>query len=130
MWVVVLLLLSVPAAIFAVVYAICCSKIVGRADEAYGAAVFFSGLIGVLFDAMLLITGVFSDGFAALKNRWKDFFSDLGIDLKLAVSGYIESLKSDGVVFFVYFAIVAATCVWLAYGTELCVEFVRANGGF
>lgn len=129
-WVIVLLQVGVPAAVFALLYAAMNSKTVGRGgEEAYVTAVFFSGLVGVLFEAMLLISGVFSDSFEAVKTRVKDFASDVGISVRMAFSCYAESMKSDGVVFLIYFSLAAATCGWLIYGAKICVAFLSANGG-
>ncbi len=131
MWVIASLLVAVPAAIFGIIFTVCNSEVIGRGgEEALSTAAFFSGLIGVLFDLMLLISGVFAPSFQVTKTRLKDFFADLSIGPKLAFKFYFSSMATDGVVFLIYLTELLATAGWFAYGTKIAYDFVMSKGGF
>ncbi|MGM9631495.1 MAG: hypothetical protein ACI3XL_00180 [Eubacteriales bacterium] len=55
--------------------------------------------IGVLYHLSCLITGAFSHDFKIVKNRLKEFFSDLFVSAKLAFEWYFEDIKTNGLAF-------------------------------
>ncbi len=68
---------------------------------------FFGCGVGVLFHLSCLIAGAFKESFQVVKERIKEFFSNLSVSTSLAFKWYFDDLKTEGVVFWIYFAIVA-----------------------
>lgn len=64
---------------------------------------------GFLFQMTCILSGLFKGTFKVVVNRVKNFFSNLSINFKFAIKYYWEDIKSEGVVFWIYFLIVGST---------------------
>lgn len=115
-WQTCLLLIIVPIALFAGIYFIFekyqnYSKII----NCYGAMGIGFG-VGSLFHISCIIAGLFKGLFSIVINRIAEFFSNLSISFKFAFKLYIEDLKTNGMVFWIYFVIVLLFIAFSIYG--------------
>ncbi len=62
--------------------------------------------IGSIYHMCCWITGAFTDHFGVVKNRVKEFFADLTVSLKLALTWYFKDIKTNGLAFWIDFAVV------------------------
>ncbi len=104
-----LLLAIVPVILYFLVFLVV-SKFKNQAKEI---TVNFSLMIGVgsglLFQLTCILSGLIKGTFKVVVNRVKNFFSNLSINFKFAIKYYWEDIKSEGVVFWIYFLIVGST---------------------
>ncbi len=68
--------------------------------------------VGMLFHLVVLIQGGFKKSFMAVVNRLKEFFSFITISPSLAFKLYWEDIKTNGVVFWIYFIIISSN-LWV-----------------
>lgn len=104
-----LILISVPVLLFLIVFLIV-SKFSNQSSEV---DLNFSLMIGVgcgfLFQLSCIIAGLTKGTFKVVTNRVKNFFSNLTINFKFANKYYWEDIRSEGIVFWIYFLIVGST---------------------
>ncbi len=62
--------------------------------------------IGFIVTMLFVISGGLKKPFKVMVSRLKDFFGDIGISAKLAFSCYWDAVKTDGVVFWIYMALI------------------------
>ena len=67
--------------------------------------------MGILFDLGCIIAGLMTGTFSIVKARVADFFDDLVVSFKFAVQSYFNNIKENGIVFWIYLSIMAATVV-------------------
>lgn len=66
---------------------------------------------GFLFHISCIICGLFKPSFRAVSKRVVNFFSNLTVSFKFAITMYFDDLKEDGAVFWIYFTIIVATVI-------------------
>ena len=64
---------------------------------------------GFLFQMGCVIAGLFKGTFKVVVARVKEFFSNLSVNFKFAIKYYWENIKSEGIVFWIYFLIIGST---------------------
>ncbi len=67
--------------------------------------------LGVIFHLSCWLMGSFRDSARVVKNRLKEFFSDLSVSFSLAVKWYWEDVKTNGAAYWIFFAIIVANLV-------------------
>lgn len=67
--------------------------------------------MGILFDLGCIIAGLMTGTFSIVKARVSDFFDDLVVSFKFAVQSYFNNIKENGIVFWIYLSIMAATVI-------------------
>lgn len=72
--------------------------------------------LGTLFHLSCMVAGTLTEPFLAVKNRIKEFFENLIVSFPFALKYYIYSIKTDGIVFWIYFAIMIACALISADG--------------
>lgn len=80
------------------------------------------GTLGCAFQIIFYISGGLTKPFWAFVRRWKDFFDDLKISFKFAISSLFESFIRDGVVFLWYILILLCTINMSAHGFLYFIE--------
>lgn len=104
-WQTCLLLIVIPIALYFILY-----NLIGKFQEfnelAKYTAMGFGFGIGSLFHISCAIAGLFKGTFKVVKNRIGDLFSNLKVSAKFAFKYYWEDVKSEGIVFWIYFVII------------------------
>lgn len=67
--------------------------------------------MGIFFDLGCIIAGLMTGTFSIVKARVADFFDDLVVSFKFAVQSYFNNIKENGIVFWIYLSIMAATVI-------------------
>ena len=112
-WVVFLLLIGVPLALYAVIntaisfYQPQFARLNPASSRAIGC------LLGSVYHLSCIVAGLLRDPWRALCYRVKEFFENLPCGLPFAFRCYWEDMKNDGALFVPYAAIMIA-CLWLA----------------
>ncbi len=75
-------------------------------------------LIGVLFHMCCFLMGAFKPHSDIVKERVKEFISDLSISPKLAFSWYWKDIKTNGIAYWLDISVVAANLL-------ICIDGVR-----
>ncbi len=83
--------------------------------------------VGVLFHLCCLIMGAFEEHFAVVRNRLKEFFSDLSISTSLAFEWYFKDIKENGIAFWIDLAAITAN---FAIFLDALIKFVKLKGWF
>lgn len=112
-WVVFLLLIGVPLALYAVVAAAISFYQPQFARINPASARCIGCLLGSVYHMSCIISGLLRDPWRALCYRVKEFFENLPCGLPFAFRCYWEDMKSDGVLFIPYTAIIGA-CLYFA----------------
>lgn len=71
---------------------------------------------GLLFQLSTALCGLFKGTFKVVVNRVKTFFSNLSINFKFAITYYWDDIKTEGVVFWIFFLIIGTTFGFTLYG--------------
>ena len=71
---------------------------------------------GFLFQLTCVLSGLMKGTFKVVINRVKNFFSNLTINFKFALKYYWDDIKSEGVVFWIYFLILGTTFTFTLIG--------------
>ena len=95
-------------------------KPIGKDENIYTAFMFGFG-VGFIFQFTCAIAGLFKGTFKIVWDRTKEFFSNLSISVKFAFKYYFENLKEYGIVFWIYFDILALT---LAVTVYFVIKFI------
>ena len=72
--------------------------------------------LGTLFHLSCFVAGTMTEPFCAVKNRIREFFENLIVSFPFAAKYYLYSLKTDGVVFWIYLLIMTVCAVISADG--------------
>ena len=64
---------------------------------------------GFLFQMCCILCGLFTPSFRAVAKRVGNFFGNLIVSFKFAITIYFDEVKEDGVVFWIYLFIVVST---------------------
>ena len=88
------------------------------------ASISFGCLIAFLFQLSCAIAGLFKGTFKVVIVRLQEFFSNLSISFKFALKYYFENIKSEGIVFWIYFTILASTLFGCILGFVKYFELV------
>ena len=64
---------------------------------------------GLLFDGTCIISGLFKGTLKVVFNRIKEFFLDLRVSFKFAISNYWFDLKENGFMFWILFILIGST---------------------
>lgn len=124
-WQCCVILLVVPLIIFALLYFAFdrFSRFSDELDLYSSIAIGFGA--GFLFQLSCVIAGLFKGLFTVVVHRICTFFSDLRISRKVAIRIYIEDLKENGIVFWVYLFIILITLGSSIYGiVKICEYFL------
>ncbi len=78
----------------------------------------FAGGIGFLIALGFAISGGLKKPFKIVKARVSDFFSDLAISPRLAFSGYLNALRTGGVVFWLYLILIVLNLLFCVLGLK------------
>lgn len=76
---------------------------------------FLASGLGALFHLGCIISGAFKGSFATVINRIKNFFTDFPLSPKLAVRCYVDDLKTEGMLFWIYFIIIGSNLALAIY---------------
>ena len=102
-----LILIGVPALLFLIVFLV----VKKYGHMAKDITLYFSMMIGIgcglLFQVSCVLCGLLKGTFKVVVNRVKNFFSNLSVNFKFAFKYYIEDIKTDGVVFWIFFLIIS-----------------------
>lgn len=112
-WVVFLLLIGVPLALYAVVAAAISFYQPQFARLNPASARCIGCLLGSVYHLSCIVAGLLRDPWRALRYRVKEFFANLPCGLPFAFQCYWEDMKSDGALFVPYAAIIG-TCLYFA----------------
>ena len=72
--------------------------------------------LGFVFHLACIISGLFKGTLKVIFKRIKEFFETLNISFKLAIKSYVDNIKEDGLVFWIYFVIVGTNFGLALYG--------------
>ena len=72
--------------------------------------------VAFLFQLMCIIAGLFKGTLKVVINRLKEFVSNLSISAKFAFTYYFENIKSEGIVFWIFFVIIGTTLFMTLFG--------------
>lgn len=111
-----LLLIVFPIIIYAMFYAVIGNLQKLGPVQTNNAALGLGFGVGVLFHISCIIAGLFKGTFKVVINRVKTFFENLSLSRKLAFRCYWQDIKSEGIVFWIYFTIITANALVSAYG--------------
>ncbi|MBQ7874627.1 MAG: hypothetical protein IJ306_05660 [Oscillospiraceae bacterium] len=78
--------------------------------------------LGSVYHASCLVAGAFAPAWEAVRFRFSNLFENLTYSVKIAAKGYLYDLKSEGVEFWVYFAII---CVCAFLGASGIFEYLQ-----
>lgn len=110
-WIVCAVMIIVPFVFFGVLY----WAMSANSSETPYACLYTSLSIGFALGSLthlsFVIVGLFRGTFAVVINRWVEFFANAKISVKGAFRWYWQSVKHDGIVFWLYFVIIVATLV-------------------
>ncbi len=101
-WQTSLLLISIPIIFYFILYYFI-AKFQGSSELAKYTAMGFGFGIGSLFNISCAIAGLFKGTFKVVKKRIRDLFSNFRVSIKFAFKYYWEDIKSEGIVFWIYF---------------------------
>ena len=79
---------------------------------------------GILFQLSCIIAGIMKDAFAAVKARIYSFFEDVQISVKYAFEAYLDDIKVNGIVFWIYLSIMILTVVLFVLGLKELMTFM------
>ncbi len=63
--------------------------------------------LGFIYHMSCAITGAYADSWQVVKNRIKEFFEDLTVSFTLALKWYWNDIKTNGIAFWIYFAVIS-----------------------
>ena len=111
-----LIMTVIPIALYFIVYLIV-TKFTNQPKQLN---VNFSLMIGVgcgfIFQLSCVLAGLLKGTFSVVINRVKEFFSNLTINFKFAIKYYWDDIKSEGVVFWIYFLLMGTTLTFFLIG--------------
>ncbi len=81
--------------------------------------------LGALFHGTCWLAGSFAADTRVVKNRLKEFFSDLGVSLKVALEWYREDVKNNGLA---YWIDVAITVINLVVFADALRDYIAVKG--
>lgn len=67
--------------------------------------------VGTLFHLICILNGLLKKPFNVVKERVSEFIEDFSISKKMAFRGWLDSVKHDGIVFWIYISIMVACFV-------------------
>ena len=74
-----------------------------------------SGMIGVAFAGILLLSGLFKEPYRIMKERWLEFFEDISYGLKdIAFRSFRKNIRENGINF-VAFLLLTALQFWITF---------------
>ena len=111
-----LLLIGIPILLFIFVYLVINKVSHDDAITNLHTSLMFGFGCGFLFQLTCVLSGLFKGTFKVVKDRVKTLFENLAINFKFAMSCYWEDIKSEGVVFWIYFLIIGSTFGTFFYG--------------
>ena len=79
---------------------------------------------GILFQLSCVIAGIMKDAFAVVKARIYSFFEDVQISVKYAFEAYLDDIKVNGIVFWIYLSIMILTVVLFVLGLKELMTFM------
>ena len=118
-----LILIAVPAFLFLFLFMVIDKYSKTPTDVNINSAIMFGGGAGLLFQLSTALCGLFKGTFKVVVNRVKTFFSNLTVNFKFAITYYWEDIKSEGVVFWIYFLIISSTFGFTLYGVTNCFNY-------
>ena len=85
-------------------------------QEVIYTSLFFGCGVAWIFQCSCVLAGLLKGTFKVVIDRLKEFFGNLSISIKFAFKYYWENIKSEGVVFWIYFIIINSTLALAIYG--------------
>ena len=124
-WLILLLMYLLPTILyFFMYYMFVITKSSFVFDYINSACIFISYGAMVLIDFILLLVGFFKRTFSVVIKRLRDFFADLPISFKLANKGYWNSVKNDGITFWLYLLAMLGHVALAIYGLINHIEYL------
>ena len=84
--------------------------------EVIYSSLFFGCGVAWIFQFTCVLAGLMKGTFKVVVERIKELFENLQISFKFAMKHYWENIKSEGVVFWIYFIIINLTLSLAIYG--------------
>ncbi len=123
----VMLALAFPSAFFTLIFYGVISMWQGRFGVTlnWASAKAFGCGIGVVFHLCCSIMGTFKEHRVIVKERVKEFFSDLSISPKTAFKWYFDDLKTNGIAYWIDLLIIGIN-IWIFVNAVL--DFIAIRG--
>lgn len=86
--------------------------------------VFFGFGMGIIFDIGCMIAGLMKGTFSVVQNRIATFKDDLIVSFKFACKSYINDIKENGIVFWIYLSIMILTVIVFIYNLQELLKFM------
>jgi hypothetical protein len=80
------------------------------------------GILAFCFQLIYLISGGWSRGINIFIERWTEFFGDMRISFKFAVSSLFENFISNGITFFLYLFLLMSTLNMCVHGCQYLIS--------
>ena len=124
-WVICTIMIAVPLVLFAIVYYAMRAKGSETIYACLHTSLALGFALGSLVHLSFAIVGLFRGTFSVVINRWADFFANAKISFKCAVGWHWQSIKQDGIVFWLYLIIIVATAVVAVNSTFNVLEYYQ-----
>ena len=79
------------------------------------------GTLALGYQIIFLISGGWSRSFYIFLERWKDFFDDIKISFKFAITSFFENIFNNGVVFLLYLFVLLSTLNMCVHGFQYLI---------
>ena len=118
------------AAIFVILVTLFCvllsyfmfNKTTGYPDAVnWNYAFSLGGILALGYQLIFIISGGWSRAFKVFIERWAEFFSDLTISFKLAISSLIDSIINDGVLLILHLGVFLSTLYMCVTGCQYLI---------
>lgn len=117
-----LLLFGVPLAIFVLMYfAFDTWTSYSKQGVMFSAMALGFGT-GTIFDLSCVVAGIFKGTFSVIAKRVATLISDLKLIGKRAFKWYFNSVKEDGIVFWIYLFVILVVVFLTVYGIVGCID--------
>ena len=80
------------------------------------------GILALLYQIVYLISGGWTKGVRIFLDRWTDFFGDIRISVKLAISSILENYIRNGISFILYIFLFLSTINMCVHGFQYLVS--------
>ena len=111
-----LLLIAVPIVLFFFFKGIFDLEGKLTSEQIIHSSLFFGCGVASIFQLSCVLAGLFKGTFVVVVERLKELFGNLPISFRFAMKHYWENVKSEGIVFWIYFDILTITLILCCYG--------------
>ncbi|MBQ1522238.1 MAG: hypothetical protein IIZ74_05700, partial [Erysipelotrichaceae bacterium] len=85
-----------------------------------------SGMIGVAFAGILLLSGLFKEPYRIMKERWMEFFEDINYGLKdTAFRSFRKNIRENGINFVAFLLLVAVQLLVTLDGINKFLSIIK-----